>query len=76
MSWGRTGALLELLIFVDDLDAMFVLLFAGRLADAGEVAIDCHDGWRCGMSRVGRWAVLFGSTLGRKSGTGSHDGGG
>ena len=38
-----SGCLLEFLILVDDLYAMFVLLFGGFLSHIGEVAIDRHD---------------------------------
>ena len=38
-----SGCLLEFLILVDDLYAMFILLFGGFLAHICEVAIDRHD---------------------------------
>lgn len=40
------GSILELLVLVDDLDAMIVVASLGRIADSGKVAV--HDG------RVGR----------------------
>jgi len=37
------GAILELLVFVDDLYTMFKMLLGWLFANIGEVAIDGHD---------------------------------
>lgn len=48
--------LLEQLVLVNDLDAMFVSLFGGILADGGEVGVH-HQGWRRRMLDVAGPAI-------------------
>lgn len=50
---------LKFLVLVDDLNAMIILLLGRRLANAGKVAVDSHDGWRSGMPHSGLGPVLF-----------------
>jgi hypothetical protein len=51
---GRTGCSLEVLLFIDNLNAMFEVGCA-ILADRGKVAVDRHLVWRCQRSvDVGR----------------------
>lgn len=51
-------AVLEFLILIDDLYAMFVLLCRGLLAHICEMAVDRHDGRRGGVpGTVGRTAL-------------------
>ena len=52
---GR-GHLLELLVFIDNLDAMLVLCPRGHIAHRGKMAIDGHDGG-CGVVGV-EWTVV------------------
>ena len=50
-------SVLELLVFINDLDAMIILLLCGFLADVGEMAIHCHYGWSSWMSVVNIWPI-------------------
>lgn len=50
---------LEILVFIDDLNPVLVLLFCRLLPDVCEMAIDSHDGWGGGMSVVRTRSVLL-----------------
>jgi len=50
---------LEFLVLVNDLNATIMLLLGWHLADAGEVAIDGHDGWGSGMPPSGLGPVFL-----------------
>lgn len=58
--------LLELLIFVNDLYAMFVLFPRRGFSHRSEMSINCHDGRSCWMSVVKLWPILIPIALRRR----------
>lgn len=58
-------SLLELLVLVNNLNAMFVLLFSRMISNFCKMTIDRHYRWSRRMSAVVRRAILFPDALWR-----------
>jgi hypothetical protein len=55
---GQRLHVLELLLLVDNLDAMFVLFFCRRIANTSKVTIHGHYGGRSWVSRSSGWPSI------------------